>query len=207
MTRGSAGSVRSRAKALRRSVDEQHVSQVGQPLADRRDLPPVQGLRGHQDLRAAERESLADRFRAEGREERAGDGAVLQRAEDHAVQLGHAAGERDDPVARFHPEPGERIGEPARRLLQIPIGELPSLAAASEPADGGAVTVRALGVAVDALVRDVQPAGRQAIERCPLGRPAERSASGGEVRQVGVDPEQLRLLVDRLGAHSRLLGS
>ena len=106
----------------------------------------------------AEAEARADRFRAEGGEQRRDHGAVLQRAERADVELGHASGEEKQPVSLAHAEAAQHVGEAVRRARELRVGHRAQAVVAADEAEGGAIAHRRREVPVDRLDADVEPA-------------------------------------------------
>ena len=129
------------------------------------NLAPVQRGRGHQHPGVTQAQPLLDRLRTEGGEQRAEDGAVLERAEGGDIQLRDPACEHEHALAGAHAEPGQDAREPVGLELQLRIGDLGRRVALAEETQRHRVGRRALRLAVDRLVRDVEP---------PPGSPASR---------------------------------
>jgi hypothetical protein len=146
------------------------VLEVGKLIAQRSDLARVQRRGRDQHPGRAERQPLAQRLGPEGREQRAEDGAELQRAERRDVELRDAPATREDALAGEHAELREDRGEAARLGGQVRIGEVPARPLAAAPADRAAPAAARGDVPVDRLVGDVEPATvRQAVQRIARG--------------------------------------
>jgi hypothetical protein len=172
------------------------VLQPRQPLAQAGDLALVELGRGHEQPRVAHLAARGDRLRAEGREQRRHHAAGLQRAQHRDVELGQPPHQHEDALARRHAQAAQRVGEAAGGGRQVGVAEVDALAALADPADRGAALARRAEVAVDRLVRDVQPAARQAGELRARLRPVEAAADRVVVGQVRRHAPPARLLDD-----------
>ena len=185
-----------------RGADQQDVLEVGQLVAHRGDPAPVERLGGHEHPPVAQRQPLPDRLGAEGGEQRRDDGAVLECAEHGDVQRGDAPGEGEDTVARPDTEAGQDVGEPVGLPAQVAVGHLLHAAGVVHEAQGDVLGPTVACVAVDGLVRDVEPpTPGQPVEQGPRGAPAE----GGPFLRVAAEPGVCRVRArDRFPAHVHL---
>jgi hypothetical protein len=146
-------------------ADQQHVPEIRERRPDSGDLPPVQGLRGDEHTSLAGRHADANRLGAERGEHRAEHAAALECAERGDVELGNAAGQGVDALARAHAERAQDIGEAARQLGEAVIGIVDGLAALAEPPQRHVPAVTVSHVTVDRLMGNVQPSpARQPVE-------------------------------------------
>ena len=88
------------------------------------------------------------------------------------MQLRDPAEQREHGVARAHAERRERVGHAVGLLFELAVRQLAPRVVLSEPDQRGLVTERAGRVPGDRLVRDVEAAAGEAVERVAGGRPA-----------------------------------
>ena len=163
-------------------------------LAQAGDLAPVQLGGRHQQPGVAHLAAGGDRLRAEGGEQRRDDAAGLQRAEHGDVELGQPPHQHEDAVARRQPQAAQRAREAADRLRQVGVAQVAPVAALADPADRDMRAAAVGDMAVDRLVRDIQPAAGQAGQRLARLRPVEAGAESARVGHVGRHaPAALRL--------------
>ena len=154
--------------------------------ADCRHLAAIQRLGGDQHAPGADADPSRQRLRTERREQRRHDAFRLQGAEHCDVQFGDAAGQNEDALAFRDSQLTHGIREAIGLRAQVAIGKDAPRPGAAEPAQCGAVAMRAVGVAIHRLVRNVQalPA-RQSIQPGARRRPGETSAGCVVIGQVG----------------------
>lgn len=134
---------------------EDDVLQAGQPLAQLRDLAPVERRGRDEHTPLAHLDPGRDRLWTEGGKERGDDAARLQRAEHGDVKLRQSSHQNEYAFSRLHAQDLQRIGETIGLCLQIAIGDVAPLAALADPADGRAVAPRPDRVSIHRLVSDV----------------------------------------------------
>ena len=176
-------------------------SQVRELVPQLGDLARVQRGGGDDDLGRAEREPLPQRLGPERREERAEDGAELERPEHRDVELRHPAAAGEDPLAGLHAQVGEDGGEAARIGRQVRIAEVAPRALAAAPADGAALAAAGGDVPVHRLVGDVQPlSAGQAVQRLARSGPREARPRALIVGHVGRHRREAGVLMDATDA-------
>ena len=93
---------------------------------------------------------------------------------------------REDALAAADAELAQHVREPRRQPREVGVGQVAAPAALREPAERDALAAASRHVAVDRLVRDVEPAAAgQPVEVAPGGIPRERAASLVVVSEVG----------------------
>ncbi len=192
--------VRRQVTGARRAHD-QHVPQLGQLRADRRDLAAVQQVVRDEHAHRAELQACLHGLRAERREQRAEHGTARQRAEHRGVQSRHTAHQRRDSFPTLHAEAREHVGEPARVGREIAIRALDGRLALREVTDGHAIGGRSVQVTEHGLVRDVETAARQSIEQGIGLQPVEPAARLFVVREVRRTRERAARLGDGRPLH------
>ena len=173
-----------RQSRLERGVGAQHLHARGR-VAGRLDVGA-----DHEQARARIGQARRQRVGTEQREERHGDGAALERAEERAVEGQGGLQQQADPGPALEAGALEEIGEAGRPRGEV--GEGPLLAAAvgelQPHRDGGS------GPAVHALVGEVE-ACAIAVDEPPQRRPGERL----DRFRIRAMPEAHRLILPRLG--------
>ena len=170
--------------------DQEDVAQVRQRVADRRHLAAVERRRRHEYGTVTELQPLPHRLRTEGGEERAEHRAVLEAAEDGGVELGPSAHQREDALAGSDTERGEDRSEARGEVGELGVGELDvdhrflRRTGAEEP-QSDVVAALSPRMAVDRLVRDVEPAVRHPVELGACGVPREGRIGGVVVAEHG----------------------
>src|ERR1035437_1346847 len=127
-------------------------------------FPPVKCLRGNKRLGTADRHTGFDGFRAERREQRREDAAVLEGAERGDVEFGHAAEQRKNAIRFGYPTLHQDVRKPVRRGAERRVAEVANLVVTTNPAQRQLVAATGQDMSVDRLMRDVEPAVGQTIE-------------------------------------------
>jgi hypothetical protein len=169
---------------------EDQVIETGQLVTDPRDLAPVQAFGRDQHPAVADAESRLDRLGTEGGEQLAEHAEVLERAERGHIELGGAPHQREHPIAFGDPEASQDVGKSIGLLAERVVAEVPDGAVLADPAERQVTGKGPGGVAVDRLVRDIEPPPvRQALEHQSGGIPSEMMASAIVVGEVRTEPQ------------------
>jgi len=162
---------------------------------------------GDEDPALAEIDPCGHRLGSEGCGQRGGDRPSLQRAEHRDREDRRRARQDEHAFALLHAELAQRAGEAVARAGEFRIAELDRRYPAAEHPQRRAAGERTLRVAVDRLVREVQPAARQALQRVGRTRPAEAAALLGVVGEMRRYAQILRAFANEQGfPHARLPG-
>ena len=109
----------------------------------------------------------------------------LKRAESRDIELGDAAQQGEHAIAFGDAALRQNVGKPIGVLPQRRIAEIADQVVASNPAQRELVAAARQDMAVDRLMRDVEPAVRKPIKQRARLRPGERAGVCVVVRQVG----------------------
>ena len=144
--------------------------EVRQVVADRRNLLPVCRSRGDEHPAVARPQPLADRVRAECREERGNDAPCLESADHRDVQLWQPAAQREHEITRLYAKPLKGIREPVALQRERCEGELAGRGKLGDESQCDDVAATLIHVPIDRRVRDVHAAQRPARVRPGEGR-------------------------------------
>ncbi|MCY1397908.1 hypothetical protein D9M71_129280 [compost metagenome] len=182
-------------------VEQQHMPEQRQLVADCRDLAPVQGFAGQQHAALAEAQAGLQRLRAEGGEQRRHHAAGLEAAEHAEVQLQAAVAQHEQPRAGLDAEVVQHVGEAAGLPRQLAVADLAATAVAQQQAQGDVFAQGTGGMPVDRLEGQVEAAAGQTGQPLGFGLPREGSTRLGRCRPVGRYPQCGGSLVDAVSAH------
>ncbi len=135
--------------------------------------PPVATVGGNQHLRLAVVNSVAQRFGAETPKHHAVGRPNAGAGQHGDGQLWNHGQVNGYPVALFHPQALEGVGEAANLPIQVPVGVHLPIAGFPFPHQGRLVTPRRSQVPVDAVVRYVElsPNEPPGVRRVPVQYP------------------------------------
>ena len=159
---------------------------VGDVL-ERDDRAPAPGtVGGDEHLRLRVVDAVLERLRGEAAEHHRVRRADARTGEHGRDRLGDHAHVDRDPVALLHAERPQHVGDAARLLEQVAVGDRPRVAGLALPVERDLVAVARLDVAVEAVVRDVElaadePLGEREIpleDRVPLAATSRARAPG-----------------------------
>ena len=180
---------------------------VGVLLERHRRAPPVAAVGRDHERGVRVVDAIAHRLGREAAEDhrvRGADPGARQHGDRHLGDHRHVDG---DAVALLHAVALERGGEALDFAIEIPVGQRARVARLPFPDQGGLGAMRALHVAVETVVGDVELAAHEplGVRRLPLERLLPRLEPGQLLRALLPEPYGVprRLAVDRLALHER----